>query len=154
MPVFPFVFVVHSFFRVCIACTVCAAVRDYWARVATRNLFGAIDSCVLFSLVYGGFLDLGEQRVLLVVGTCRARLLHSITVLFHTKTCQQDGLARHRRLRCVEPKLERDRGATLRLNKYTVSGVTSRVNVSSGIGCGIPTNFLWTEGCTYDKVRS
>ena len=31
-----------------------------------------------------GFLDLGEQRVMLAVGTCRARLLHSITVLFHT----------------------------------------------------------------------
>ena len=62
-----FVFVVHSFFRVCIACTVCAAERDYWARVAPRNLFGAFDSCVLFSLVYGGFLDLGEQLVLLAV---------------------------------------------------------------------------------------
>ena len=46
-------------------------------RVATRNLFGAFDSCVLFSLVFGGFLDLCEQRVLLAVGTCRARLLHT-----------------------------------------------------------------------------
>ena len=67
-----FVFVVHSFFRVCITCTVGAAERAYRTRVVTRNLFGAIDSCVLFSLVYGGFLHLGEQRVLLAVGTCRA----------------------------------------------------------------------------------
>ena len=82
-----FVFVVHSFFRVCIACTVCAAERDCWARVVTRNLFRAIDSCVLFSLVYGGFLDLGEQRVLLAVGTCTALLLHRATVLTLTQKC-------------------------------------------------------------------
>ena len=142
-----FVFVVHSFFRACIAYTVCAAERDCWARVASRNLFGAIDSCV-------GFLDLGEQRVLLDVGTCRARLLHTITVLLHTQTCQQGRSARHQRLRCVEP--------TLRLNKYTITVVTSpfqcRVRtlcglVSSGIGCDIPTTFYGKE-CTYDKARS
>ena len=118
-------------FRVCIACTVCAAVRDYWARVATRNLFGTIDSCVLCFLVYGGFLDLGVQRVLLVVGMCRARLLHTITVLFHSHSCPQDGPARHQNLCYVEPKLERDRGAILRLNNCAVPGVTSRVNAAS-----------------------
>ena len=110
------VFVVHSFFWVCIACTLCAAERDCWARVDTRKLFGAIDSCVLFSLVYGGFLDLGEQRVLLAVGTCRVRLLHTITVLFILSRVIKDGTVRHQRLRCVEPKLERDRSATLHLN--------------------------------------
>ena len=110
-----FVFVVHSFFRVCIACTVCAAERDCWARVDTRNLFGAIDSCALLSLVFGGFLDLGEQRVLLAVGKCRVRLLHTSTVLFILRRVNKDGPARHQRLRCVEPKLERDRGATKRL---------------------------------------
>ena len=57
------------------------------ARVVTRNLFRAIDSCVLFSLVYGGFLDLGEQRVLLAVGTCTALLLHRATVLTLTQKC-------------------------------------------------------------------
>ena len=36
-----------------------------------------------------GFLDLREQRVLLAVGTCRARPLHTIPVLCHTQTCQQ-----------------------------------------------------------------
>ena len=50
-------------------------------RQTRGSLFGAIDSCVLFSLVFDGFLDLCEQRVLLAVGTCRARLLHRITVL-------------------------------------------------------------------------
>ena len=73
------VFVVHSFFKVCIACEVCAADRDCWARVVSRNLFGAI---VSVSWVYGGFLDLGEQRVLLAVGTCRARLLFTRALLF------------------------------------------------------------------------
>ena len=126
-----FVFVVHSFFRVCIACAVCAAERDYWARVATRNLFGAIDSCVLFSLVYGGFLDLHEQRVLLVVGTCRVRLLHTITVLFHTETCQQRRSGQASEAPLCRAKLERVRGATLRLVKYTVTGVTSRFNAAS-----------------------
>ena len=121
----------HSFFRVCIACAVCAAERDSWARVATRNLFGAIDSCVLFYLVYGGFLDLCEQRVLLVVGTCRARPLHTITVLFHTQTCQQGRSDQASEAPLCRAKLERERGATLRLNKDTVTGVTSRFNAAS-----------------------
>ena len=46
-----FVFVIHPLLRVCIVCTVCAAERDYKAKVVPRNLFGAIDSCVLFSWV-------------------------------------------------------------------------------------------------------
>ena len=125
------VFVVHSFFRVCIACAVCAAERDYWARVATRNLFGALDSCVLSCLVFGGFLDLGEQRVLLVVGMCRARLLHTITVLFHSQTCQQGRSDQASEAPLCRAKLERHRGATLRLNKYTVTEVTSRFNAAS-----------------------
>ena len=56
-------------------------------RQTRGNLFGAFDSCVLFSLVFGGFLDLCEQRVLLAVGTCRVRLLHRITVLTPTQEC-------------------------------------------------------------------
>ena len=68
-------------------------------RVATRNLFGAMDSCVLFSLVFGGFLDLGEQRVLLAVGTCRARLLNTIALLCILGRGNKVGPARHRRLR-------------------------------------------------------
>ena len=78
-----------------------------------------------------GFLDLGVQRVLPVVGTCRARLLQTMTVLFHSHSCLQDGPARHQNLCYVEPKLERDRGAILRLNNCAVSGVTSRVNAAS-----------------------
>ena len=50
---------------------------------------------------------------------------------FILRRVNTDGPARHQRLRCVEPKLERDRGATLRLNKYTVTGVTSRFNAAS-----------------------
>ena len=71
------VFVIHSFCKVCISCAACAAERDCWARVDTRNVFGAMDYCVLLSLVYAGFLVLGEQRVLLAVGTCRARPLNT-----------------------------------------------------------------------------
>ena len=56
-------------------------------RVAARNLFGAIISCVLFSLVFGGFLNPCEQRVLLTVGTCRARLLHRLLELTPTQEC-------------------------------------------------------------------
>ena len=77
----------------CLSFVFGAAVRDYWARVATRKLFGAIDSCVLFFLVYSGFLDLGVQRVLLVVGTCRARLLHNSVVSFSLVSTRRSGQA-------------------------------------------------------------
>ena len=56
-------------------------------RQTRGNLFGAFDSCVPFSLVFGGFLDLCEQRVLLAVGTCTALLLHRATVLTLTQEC-------------------------------------------------------------------
>ena len=39
---------------------------------------GAMDSCVLFSLVFGGHLDFSEQRVLLAVRTCRVKPLHEM----------------------------------------------------------------------------
>ena len=112
------VFVVHS--RVCIDCAACAAERDCWARVDTRNVFGAIDYCVLFSLVYGGLFDLGEQRVLLAVGTCRAGLLNTRALLFILGSGNKDGPARHQRCCCVMPKIERDRGAMRILGLVTL----------------------------------
>ena len=44
-------------------------------RVLLALSFGAIDSSVLFDLVFGGHLDFREQRVLLAVGTCRVKTL-------------------------------------------------------------------------------
>ena len=62
-----------------------------WFAVVTPELLlafcGAIDSSVLFSLVFGGFLDPREQRVLLTVAKCRARLLHSVLELTPTQEC-------------------------------------------------------------------
>ena len=105
------VFFIHFFCKVCISCAACAAERDCWARVDTRNVFGAMDYCVLLSLVYAGFLVLGEQRVLLAVGMCRARLLNTRTLLFIFRSGNRDGPGRHQRCCCVEPKIEWDRGA-------------------------------------------
>ena len=130
-----FVFVVHSFFRVCIACTVCAAVRDY-----------------------------------------RARLLHTITVLFHTQTCQQglSGQAAEAPFVSSQSSSETEVQHSVSI-KSTVTGDTQtgcparqqrlrlcrcmpRQNaVWSCQFCGWlwhSYNFLWKEGCTYDKARS
>ena len=86
-----FVFVVHSFFRVCIACTVCAAVRDY-----------------------------------------RARLLHTITVLFHTQTCQQglSGQAAEAPFVSSQSSSETEVQHSVSI-KSTVTGDTSRINAAS-----------------------
>ena len=98
------VFVVHSFCKVCISCAACAAERDCWARVDTPNVFGVMDYCVLLSLVYAGFLVLGEQHVLLAVGTCRARLLNTKALLFVFRSGNRDGPGRHQSAVVSSPK--------------------------------------------------
>ena len=71
-------------------------------------------------MVYAGFLVLGEQRVLLAVGTCRARLLNTRALLFIFRSGNRDGPGRHQRCCCVEPKIEWDRGAMRILGLVTL----------------------------------
>ena len=85
-----FVFVVHSFFQgvYCLHSLCCGAGflgKSCHSQFVREQLIPVSS----ISLVYGGFLDIGEQRVLLAVGPCRARLQHTITVLtLILRTCQ------------------------------------------------------------------
>ena len=94
-------------------------------KVATRNLFGTIDSCVLFSLVFGGFLDLLEQRVLLAVGYVQSETAAQIIrVDTHSGVSLRALQPDIRGSVGVEPKLERDRSAFMRSFKWICVLVT------------------------------
>ena len=57
-------------------CCMGSACCDVTSEFLLALTFGAMDSCVLFSLVIGGHLDFSEQRVLLAVSACRGKPLH------------------------------------------------------------------------------